>query len=349
VALRDLKIEDPDATLPVLIARLRNKHLIAPDEELNPTTCYRFLNSVDTEPTGEQNADRRRFEAEYPNAIWQCDVLHGPLVRVEDGSLKKAYLFGIMDDHSRLVVHAQFYLNETVDSLRDCLKQAIQKRGVPQKFYVDNGACYRSEALENTCAWIGTALVHSRPYIPQGRGKIERFFRTVRESFLKLHENTVFTLAKLNEEFSSWLDEYHNRIHSSLGTTPLEKFTADMSSIRPAPANLVDHFRECETRLVRRDRTVQLNSHLFEVPQGLIGKKVDLRYHADNPQLVEVFFQNYSHGFAKTVDVHVNARVGRQIALTPKKKTEPEPLKEAITNDCSGGQLFGVQGHEAHP
>jgi transposase InsO family protein len=57
-----------------------------------------------------------------------------------------------MDDHSRLVVHAQFYLNETVDSLRDCLKQAIQKRGVPQKFYVDNGACYRSEALENTCA-----------------------------------------------------------------------------------------------------------------------------------------------------------------------------------------------------
>jgi hypothetical protein len=64
---------------------------------------------------------------------------------------------------------------------------------------------------------------------------------------------------------------------------------------------------------------------------------------------VEVFFQNYSHGFAKTVDVHVNARVGRQIALTPKKKTEPEPLEETITNDCSGGQLFGVQGHEAHP
>lgn len=351
MALRDLKIEDPKATLPILITRLRNKHLIAPHEELNPTTCYRFLNAVaETEPTGEQNADRRRFEAEYPNAIWQCDVMHGPLVRVEDGSLKKAYLFGIMDDHSRLLVHAQFYLNETVDSLRDCLKQAIQKRGVPQKFYVDNGACYRSEALENTCAWIGTALVHSRPYIPQGRGKIERFFRTVRESFLKLHENTVFTLEKLNEELGSWIDEYHNRIHTSLGTTPLEKFTSDMSSVRPAPANLVDHFRERETRLVRRDRTVQLNSHLFEVPQGLIGKKVDLRYHADNPELVEVFFQNYSHGFAKPVDVHVNSKVGRQITLNTNKKSETiEVAQEQTSKDCSGGQLFGVQDNEAYP
>jgi hypothetical protein len=157
-------------------------------------------------------------------------------------------------------------------------------------------------------------------------------------------------LEKLNEELGSWIDEYHNRIHTSLGTTPLEKFTSDMSSIRPAPANLVDHFRERETRLVRRDRTVQLNSHLFEVPQGLIGKKVDLRYHADNPELVEVFFQNYSHGFAKPVDVHVNSKVGRQITINTNKKSETiEVAQEQTSKDCSGGQLFGVQEYEAHP
>ena len=346
MALRDLRIEDPKATLPVLITRLRNKHLLGPEENLNSSNCYRFLNSVEVDCGGERNADRRRFEAEYPNAIWQCDILHGPQVRLPDGTTKKSYLCGIMDDHSRLLVHGQFYLNETAGSLKDCLRQAIQKRGVPQKFYVDNGACYRSESLENTCAWIGTALIHSRPYIPQGRGKIERFFRTVRESFLKIHEDRTLTLEKLNELFDSWLDEYHSREHSSLGTTPIEKFTADMSSVRPAPANLIEHFRESETRLVRRDRTVQLNGSVFEIPQGLIGKKVELRFHFHAPDAVEVFFQNYSHGFARRVDVHVNARVGRNITGASKNERETERVDLEVQPAFSGGQLFGLEEGE---
>lgn len=110
MALKDLKHENPHYTLPTLIAKLREKRLLAPDEELNAATCYRFLATVEPPSGGEKDADRRAFEGAYPNAIWQCDILHGPQVKSSDGPLKKAYLIAILDDHSRLIAHAQFYL-----------------------------------------------------------------------------------------------------------------------------------------------------------------------------------------------------------------------------------------------
>ena len=185
MAMRDLKVENPKMTLDAILSVLRDKYIIAPDERINRATCYRFLKTLEIEPRAAAGADRRSFEAAWPNAIWQCDVLHGPQVKTENGTSRKSYLIAILDDHSRLITHAEFHLTENAEALKKCLFEAIQKRGIPQKFYVDNGACYRSEALSTTCAWIGTALIHSRPYTPQGRGKIERFFRTVRSEFLE--------------------------------------------------------------------------------------------------------------------------------------------------------------------
>jgi putative transposase len=142
--------------------------------------------------------------------------MHGPQVKTDFGTLHKSYLIAILDDHSRLITHAQSCLNETAEALKKCLLQAMQKRGVPQKFYVDNGAYYRAEGLATTCAWIGIALIHSRPYIPQGRGKIERFFRNVRESFLDQRSTAPQSLTSLNEQFSLWLEFYHNRVFWTL-------------------------------------------------------------------------------------------------------------------------------------
>ena len=342
MALRDLKQENPDYTLPTLIAKLREKRLLEPDEILNSSTCYRFLSTIEQALGGEQDADRRSFEAAYPNAIWQCDVLHGPQVSAPEGLHKKTYLIAIIDDHSRLITHAQFYMNETALSLKDCLFQAVQKRGIPQKFYVDNGSCYRSDSLENTCTMIGAQLVHSRPYIPQGRGKIERFFRTVRDSFLQLHDKKTLSLDQINEKFASWLEEYHNRVHGGTDQTPVDKYTRDMQSVRPAPALLQDYFRECEHRIVRRDRTVQLNGRVFEVPQGLIGKKVELRFQNEKSDSIEVFFQNYSHGHARQVDLHINSQIGRNVDF--KSKDHREEKNRAKENpqeiECTGGKLF---------
>ena len=136
--------------------------------------------------------------------------MHGPQVKMAQGPQKKAYLIAIMDDHSRLVVAAQFYLSETVESLLDALRQAIERRGIPSKFYVDNGACYRAHHLEQTLAALGIALAHSRPYIPQGRGKIERWFRYVRQDFIPVYADKPLSLDELNERLEAWVDRYND-------------------------------------------------------------------------------------------------------------------------------------------
>ena len=348
MAIRELKMENPNWTLGTIIAKLREKYVLKPDEQVNRATCYRFLQTLDLFSTAAANADRRGFEAAYPNAIWQCDVLHGPQVKVDCGALRKSYLIAILDDHSRLITHAQFCLNETAEMLKKCLLQAIQKRGVPQKFYVDNGACYRAEGLATTCAWTGIALIHSRPYIPQGRGKIERFFRNVRSSFLERLPATPQSLESLNEQFSSWLEIYHNREHGTTGQTPVQKYTADMASIRPAPPNIESFFREKEDRVVRRDRTVQLGGKFYEVPQGLIGKKVELRFFADERDKIEVFLQQNSYGFVRLMDGYMNASLGRDLASSGGRADEKKSDAEIIiyTKERSGGFLFGTSPEE---
>jgi len=104
--------------------------------------------------------------------------MHGPVVTTGDKN-RKTYLFAFLDDMSRLITHSQFYTSEKLDSYLDALKQALLKRGLPRRLYVDNGPAFRSRHLQEITASLGIALVHSQPYQPQGRGKIERFFRTV--------------------------------------------------------------------------------------------------------------------------------------------------------------------------
>lgn len=129
LAIKELKKECPDLKVPALITCLRHKKLIGADERINSSTLYRYLHSEELTKINEDAVDKRHFEASHPNEIWQSDVMHGPHVRCENKS-RKSYLIAIIDDHSRLIVHAQFYLNETRESFLDCLRQAILKRGM---------------------------------------------------------------------------------------------------------------------------------------------------------------------------------------------------------------------------
>ena len=185
LALMRLRAELPKATVARLIAEMNRRRLVSPGLSLAPTTVYRFLDSNGlmkmTRPAPE---DRRKFEAELPNDLWQSDCMHGPMVEHE-GRKRKTYLLAFIDDHSRLVPHAEFYLSESVESFLKALQDALSTRGLPRKLYTDNGSAFRSHHLEHVCASLGIALIHARPYKPQGKGKIERFFRTIRTDFLK--------------------------------------------------------------------------------------------------------------------------------------------------------------------
>jgi transposase InsO family protein len=318
LGLIQLRQEMPRATVGKLIEQMQTRGMLNPATTLCPSTVYRLLHEHRLQHP-QASADRRKFEAECVNDLWQSDVMHGPQV-LAGGKRRKAYLIAIIDDHSRLITHAGFYLNERLSSYVDALKQAVATRGLPRKLYVDNGSAFRCRQLEHICASLGTALIHSKPYTPQGRGKIERFFRTVRAELLTGFKGQ--SLVELNEVLDLWLEEvYHRRPHGATGQSPFARFSENLHCIRPAPENLNDFFRHSARRRVAKDRTVVLNGSLYEAPVALIGCQVELLYHPGEQSRVEARYRAQSYGFLRAVDVHVNCRVKRnrdhQTEITP--------------------------------
>lgn len=343
MAIKGLKDENPYYTVPVIIKKLRLQKIIGPDDPINKATIYRFLRRENLTKVSNDAHDRRRFEAEHSNQIWQCDVLHGPMVQALGApTLKKAYLMAIIDDHSRLIVHAQFYLSETFETLKAALRAAVARRGVPQKFYVDNGSCYRSEQLDRILASLGVALSHSPPYKPQGRGKIERWFKNVRDSFLPMISEESLTLESLNERLDQFVDDYNNTEHSSIKETPYQRYRKDLSCVRPAPERLMDYFRRREYRRVKKDRTVQVAGRVFEVPAKLIDKTVDLFFHDDAPEEVEVLYQGLTYGRAVPLNLNVNAQIGRDWGegKRPTRKLSSATTLDMQPPEIHGGKLF---------
>jgi len=332
-SLVELRLQIPEATVPHLIEQMKCRKLVTPGIVLNNSTVYRFLHQENLMTiAGGKPQDRRKFEAELPNDLWQSDVMHGPKVDV-NGKMRKSYLIAIIDDHSRLIVYARFYLSETLASYLDVFENALARRGLPRKLYVDNGAAFRSKHLEYITASLGIALIHSKPYTPQGKGKIERWFKTVRSRFLA--NDTATTLAELNAAFDTWLDkDYNQRKHGSTKQTPFDRFTSQIHCLRTSPANLKDYFRKVARRKVNKDRTIILNGRLFEGPTPLIGKRVELLYHESEPETVEVKYQNKFFGMARPVNLTVNYRVKRD------KNNNPQLHVNKHTPSYRGGKLW---------
>jgi transposase InsO family protein len=180
-----------------------------------------------------------RFEAEAPNVLWTGDVLHGPLV-----GGKKTYLVAFLDDHSRFLTGYRWGWSEDSLHLAAAFKRAVAARGLPGTAYVDNGACFVDETIAVTCAKLRIRITHSPPYRPEGRGKIERFFETVRGQFLveispdgkpAPGRRVPAGLEQLNGWFTTWVEhEYHVRAHSSTGATPLQRWSAGTPRFIPA-------------------------------------------------------------------------------------------------------------------
>ena len=185
------------------------------------------------------------------NDLWVGDVAHGPRV-----AGRKALLFAFLDDHSRLVVGHRWGRHEDVLRLEAALRRGLASRGVPKRIYVDNGSPFVSHQLQRVCAVLGIRLVHSRPGRPQGRGKIERFFATVRAQFLvEIADDQLTSLEELNRLFTAWVEaRYHHRPHRETGQAPLVRFTAGGIPEVPGPALLREAFLWAETRTVTKTR-----------------------------------------------------------------------------------------------
>jgi putative transposase len=290
-----------------------------------------------------------RFEACRPNELWVADCLHGPLV---EG--RRAILFAILDDHSRLVVGARFAHAESTVRLEAVLRCALQARGIPERLYVDNGAPYASRQLARICAVLGVRLVHSTPGRPQGRGKIERFFRTLREGMLV--ELDALTqppdLAALERLLQAWIERvYHQRVHSETKMTPLARF-AGCRPCLPTAAELREAFLWSETRLVTKTATVSLLGNRYEVDQALCGQRVELRFDPYDLQLIEVHYggRPCGHAVPHVIGRHVHPQAAEP-AVEPKPQTgidylrliEREHERDWLSRQINYHELLGAE------
>jgi len=248
-----------------------------------------------------------RFEAEFRNELWTGDALHGPLI---DG--RRAILFCFIDDHSRLFVGYRWAGREDVLNASRALRAGIAARGVPKAVYVDNGSPFVSGQLLRACAVLGIRLIHSRPGRPEGRGKIERAFRTVRDQLLvELEDHPAATLEELGQAFQAWVEQvYHRRVHSETGQAPLERFLAAGPPQLPAERSLREAFRWSERRTVSRTGTVGMHGNTYEVDPGLAGRRVDLIFDPLELADVEVRLDGHHAGLALPMRIkrHVHPR-----------------------------------------
>ena len=309
-----LKRENPHRTGTSLLRQLASSQG-QEQAPLSASTLYRFLRQHGlTTPqllAAPSNA-RKKFEAQFANQIWQSDMLFGPGVERPGGGKRQVFLQATLDDASRLIPHAQFYPDQGLDSFLDCLRQAIAARGIPVRLYMDNAKIYRSPQLARIAASIGILIVHTPPYQPEGRGKIERYFRSVREQFLAdLDRKALLTLEQLNERLGQWIDVYHRTEHSALQTTPLLRWQRDIEHVRQLPpaTDLRRLFFHRVDRLVRRDSTFLLHNRFFEAPPQLAGKRIEVRFDPLERNQLEIYYEGQSQGAARLVDAVVNAQL----------------------------------------
>jgi len=320
-ALLAIKEGNPKLSVQLVIREARQRSEVPEDLPLPNSTVHRLLvrHGLMDKPRGaDTDADRRRFAFAQAGELWMSDVMHGPSVLVGERTKRKTYLIAFIDDATRVIPYAAFALAENTAAFLPVLKQAILRRGLPARLYVDNGAHYRSQHLALVCAKLGIALIHARPYRPQGKGKIERWFKTVRAQLLtRLAADDTVSLAALNRRLWGWVEgEYHHAPHRGLGdVTPLEQWAQTGEAVHfPEPGlDLDDLFLFEAQRKVQKDRTVSLNGVLYEVDAALVGEKVILRFDPSAPpeRPVQVCHQGKLIELARPVQTYANCFVKR--------------------------------------
>jgi len=304
-AIAALRADHPQWTLAKILEKLLDNG-VWNGRRPSRATLYRLAAACQLQRCAPEGGEGscRPFAFSAFGQMWLADFMHGPRLR-RGRRFQKAILHAIIDDATRYVVAARFDWHENVQVLMREMMGAVRRFGLCQRFYTDNGPSYASGHLKQVCARLGIHLVHTPPYRPQGRGKVERFFLTVRQQFLS--DQPAASLDRLNENLARYVAEYHQRPHRSLGQSPLQKRLAGENVCRQLPevADIQWLFAAERKSRVYNDGTIQLLSRRFEVPGCLPGSLVPVRYLPWDPAWV---YYGSDPKPARPLDVNQNAR-----------------------------------------
>jgi putative transposase len=307
----------PYWTVQKLYENLRDQNLLG-EPPVHYNTLLRLVKEHGWLTPKARTDLRKAYEVDNVNDLWVCDFMYGPKVRTANRSVK-AILCAILDDHSRMLVGHAFNASETISALTLVLKEAFLGYGIPKRLYVDNGPSFSSDLLARSCAMAGISLIHSKPYDSPSRGKVERFFRTVRERFL-IGVQEGITLRELNEAFWLWLQQdYHHKIHTGIGERPLDRYNASVSRVpirRLSKTELDEIFLIRYERVVNNDATISFKGSLYEVPLAYIRHRIEIRHPVDDPQDLYLYDNGVRVGRIHLVDKKENARTFRPKTVT---------------------------------
>jgi transposase InsO family protein len=290
--------------------------LLHPDR-IAQTTFYRFIREYGLlAPEDQEHKQRLAFSMKYANQLWQADTMFGPYCDA-GGSRKQAKLIAFIDDASRVLCHGEFFFEENVDTLVRAIRAAFYKRGVPEQLLVDNGSIYCCQEITLICARVGCLLRHTAVRDAAAKGKIERFFRRVRDQFL-IQKLDLSSLDALNRQFALWVENDYNAMpHDAIGMKPIDRFGIDLARVRfLAPSEHHDELFYAEaTRKVKKDNTFSFAGRRYETPVDLRDREIQLRFdrrRSDNPMsptrppALIIYHKGQRQGAARLLDAVAN-------------------------------------------
>ncbi|MHA1574566.1 MAG: DDE-type integrase/transposase/recombinase [Alphaproteobacteria bacterium] len=318
--------EHPELKSSIIIERLTVQGFIK-NGRPSASSIYRYIRSVKPQLSAPSQ-ERRSFEAPHAGSLWQTDIMYGPYLPRKDSRgrwcKKQTYLIGIIDDNSRLLCHGEFFFEQDLLAYLSCLKTALNKRGIPERLYCDNGQVFLSRQVKRIMAKLGTGVIHTKIRDAAAKGKIERFFKTVRGSFLEplLAFEKPKTLKELNNKFFIWSeDSYNHKKHSTTGMKPIDRWLKTSHKVKLLSLEMQDEmFRFTETRKVKKDGTFSLKNKIYETNYVLSGRKVSVNYDPFMSENIYVSLDGENYGKATPLNRNFNAGMPRKNTQNKEKK-----------------------------
>jgi transposase InsO family protein len=288
----------------------------------------------------------RRYQQKHRNKLWHSDIKYGPYLPIgKDGEKKQVYLVLFVDDCCRFVLHGEFYplLDQVI--VEDCFRKAIQKYGVPESVYFDNGRQYRTKWMTRACSKMGIRLLFAKPYSPESTGKPERINRVVDSFLSEAALEKPQTLERLNELFWVWLEECHqNKSHSALEgkLSPEAAYRSDKKPLRfLEPEVVADAFLHCENRKVDKVGCISFEGKKYEVGLPFIGCTVSVVY--DPADTSELTIEYEGHTPFKAKQLVIGERAGQRPKLPEYLNKVPADSSRLLTAAAKQNQQRQVK------
>lgn len=297
--------QNPSRSVGMLMELLRADPKVAPQaKKISPSTLYYHLRKAGHQFTGHRRGEtpevvRRRFEAQYPNQLWQGDARHGiPLPHPEKpGKRKMTYLFGWVDDFSRKIIDARYYWDEKLPRMEDGFHRAVLRWGVPKRAYLDNGRVYISKHFLILVTDLGVKKIHHPAYSAWCKGKVESVMKTLKRFQGEAAIAGILTIEELNATLCAWVEvQYNNKIHSSTGETPNSRWRNNLGKHPPKRITDLEAFNALflwrAERTIDKFGSIRFQRNTYRIHGLPIGTNIELRYDPFDLREVKVYHQD---------------------------------------------------------